>query len=49
MMQIALEELSQVLNADVSSIQLGSKDQLIKEQEKWQQNPAKTQKGNEHS
>ena len=29
-MQIALEELSQVLNADISTIQLGRPDQLIK-------------------
>jgi len=49
MMQIALEELSQVLNADMSSIQLGSQEKLLKEQEKLQQNPAKTQNGKEHS
>jgi signal transduction protein with GAF and PtsI domain len=33
-MQIALEELSQVLNADVSSIQLGNQEQLLAAQQK---------------
>lgn len=33
MLQIALEELSQVLNADVSTIQLGSQDELIHNQD----------------
>ena len=47
-MQIALEELSEVLHADVSVIQLGSQEQLLSEYKETNSQPTLNQNGNEN-
>jgi len=46
-MQIALEELSEVLHADVSVIQLGSQEQLLNEYEEDKSQPFMNQNGSD--
>ena len=47
-MQIALEELSEVLHADVSVIQLGSREQLLNQYTEIKSQPSENQNSNEN-